>query len=100
MAVLNDAERLGVLRGLRVTEKSETLRRNRQYVFKVRRDAGKRSIKRAVEEGFDVQVESVHVLNVKGKNRRFRNVSGRISGWKKAYVTLKPDNVIEHASME
>jgi len=38
---------------------------------------------------FKVDVESVQVLNVKGKVKRFRGAVGRRKGWKKAYVCLK-----------
>ena len=57
-----------------------------QYVFRVAGDATKPEIKAAVEAVFPVQVESVRVLNVKGKTKRTRTGMGRRSDWKKAYV--------------
>lgn len=62
--------------------------------FKVMQDATKPEIKAAVELLFKVQVESVQVLNVKGKVKRFRQTTGRRKGWKKAFVCLKPGQEI------
>ena len=61
----------------------------RQYVFKVLTDATKREISRAVEKMFDVRVEKVQVVKVKGKQKRFGRRPGRRSDWKKAYVKLQ-----------
>ncbi|OUR68545.1 50S ribosomal protein L23, partial [Cycloclasticus sp. 46_83_sub15_T18] len=55
-----------------VTEKSSIAADlNNQYVFKVSNTANKTEIKAAVEKLFDVTVESVKTLNVKGKTKRF-----------------------------
>lgn len=61
----------------------------RQFVFKVHKMATKKQIKSAVEMMFNVEVDSVHVLNVKGKIKRFGRSLGKRSDWKKAYVKLK-----------
>jgi len=61
-----------------------------QVVFKVRKTATKSQIKRAVEYSFNVQVDSVQVLNVKGKIKRFGRRLGVRQDWKKAYIKLKP----------
>ena len=75
----------------RVTEKSTVLAdKQRQFVFKVAPDASKPDVKKAVESMFEVQVESVRICKVKGKRKVFRGAYGRRSGWKKAYVSLKP----------
>ncbi|MEX2525354.1 MAG: 50S ribosomal protein L23 [Gammaproteobacteria bacterium] len=75
----------------RVTEKSTMIgEKNRQFVFKVEKHATKPEIKQAVELMFEVQVESVQVLTVKGKRKAFRQSIGKRSDWKKAYVKLKP----------
>jgi large subunit ribosomal protein L23 len=58
-------------------------------------DATKPEIGRAVELLFDVQVEDVRVLNVKGKHKRFGARSGRRPDWRKAYVRLKPGQDID-----
>ena len=60
-----------------------------QIVFMVDRDATKHEIRRAVEELFSVEVESVRTLNYLGKVRkRFGRKIGHAPSWKKAYVTL------------
>lgn len=61
-----------------------------QFVFKVATDATKQEIGRAVELLFDVKVDNVRVLNVKGKRKRFGARNGRRPDWRKAYVGLKP----------
>ncbi len=71
-----------------------------QYIFKVATDADKQEIKGAVELLFNVQVAQVRVVNVKGKNKRFGARLGRRSDWKKAYVTLQPDQEISFAGGE
>lgn len=59
-------------------------------VFKVKKAATKQHVKRSVEYLFSVQVDSVNILNVKGKTKRFGKYFGTRSDWKKAYVKLKP----------
>ncbi|HHC72427.1 MAG TPA: 50S ribosomal protein L23 [Thiotrichales bacterium] len=66
-----------------------------QVVFKVRRDATKPEIRKAVEMLFDVKVTDVTTVNVKGKVKRFGHTIGRRSDWKKAYVTLAEGNEID-----
>lgn len=69
-----------------------------QFVFKVAKTATKLQIKNAVELMFDVKVESVRVLNVKGKIKRFGRTLGKRSDWKKAYVKLQSGHSIELAT--
>ncbi len=69
-----------------------------RIVFKVQRDATKPQIKKSVELMFDVEVDSVQVLNVKGKVKRFGRTLGKRSDWKKAYVKLKPGHDIEFSA--
>jgi len=66
-----------------------------QYAFRVAPDADKREIGRAVELMFDVKVDRVQVINVKGKRKRFRQRMGKRSGWRKAYVRLQPGHDID-----
>ena len=61
---------------------------NSTVVFQVARDATKLEIKDSVEQLFEVKVESVNVLNVKGKARKFGRTQGKTKTWKKAYVKL------------
>lgn len=82
---------LQVILAPQVSEKSTRLAENHeQVVLKVATTATKPEIKAAVELLFKVQVESVQVLNVKGKTKRFGRFTGRRSDWKKAFVCLKP----------
>lgn len=71
-----------------------------QVVFKVIKDANKQEIRDAVELVFDVKVDAVQVLNVKGKTKRTRFGLGRRSDWKKAYVSLAEGQEIDFAVAE
>lgn len=98
---MNEERLMKVLLAPHVSEKSTMAAdKNRQYVFRVVRDASKPEIKQAVERMFEVQVEGVQLLNVKGKEKRFGRMSGRRPSWKKAYVTLKPDQDIDFLGRE
>jgi len=66
-----------------------------QVVFKVLKDATKTEIKSAVELMFDVKVDSVQTINMKGKQRRFGKIQGKTKAWKKAYVRLAEDAKID-----
>jgi large subunit ribosomal protein L23 len=68
-----------------------------QYTFEVDRRANKQQVKEAVEIVFGVTVERVRIINVPAKRvRRYgRREVMRKSGWKKAVVTLSPDDRIE-----
>ena len=82
-----------------VSEKSTIAAENsNQFVFKVQKVATKLEVKKAVELMFDVEVDSVQVLNVKGKVKRFGRALGKRSDWKKAYVKLKSGHDIDFAS--
>jgi len=71
-----------------------------QVVFKVTTCATKAEIKAAVEQLFEVKVEGVRVLNVKGKTKRTRHGMGKRSDWKKAYVRLEQGQDIDFAVAE
>ena len=70
---------------------------NRQYTFRVATDATKREIARAVELMFDVKVEKVQVLNVKGKTKRTGRILGKRADWRKANVRLQEGCEIDFA---
>jgi large subunit ribosomal protein L23 len=57
----------------------------------VHRNSNKISIKKAVEELFKTRVDSVRVMNFRGKEKRFGRYTGKRPSWKKAYVKLKKD---------
>jgi len=73
-----------------VSEKATSVaEKHNQVLFKVLRDATKPEIKAAVELMFKVEVDSVQVVNQKGKAKRFGRSMGRRNHVKKAYVSLK-----------
>ena len=85
-----------VIRRALITEKGTALRELRnQYHFEVARDANKLEIKRAIEALFSVKVGSVRTQQLRGKVRRQGRYVGKRSDWKKAIVTLLPDQKIE-----
>ena len=71
--------------------------KNNQVVFRVIPDATKPEIKAAIQLMFKVQVDSVKVINVHGKKKRFGQTIGRRRHWKKAYVCLKEGQEINFA---
>jgi large subunit ribosomal protein L23 len=84
-----------------ISEKSAQLGEGSgQAVFKVLKDAKKSEIKTAIEKLFNVKVESVRVLNVKGKTKRTRHGMGVRSDWKKAYVSLENGQDIDFTTAE
>jgi large subunit ribosomal protein L23 len=85
-----------VVRKVLITEKGTVLRELRnQYFFEVARDANKIDIKRAVESIFKVKVDNVRTMQLRGKVKRQGRWVGRRNDWKKAIVTLQPDQKIE-----
>ncbi|MDF1581980.1 MAG: 50S ribosomal protein L23 [Methyloprofundus sp.] len=82
-----------------VSEKSTVAAGNQnRFVFKVANQATKLQVKKSVELMFNVEVEKVQLLNVKGKTKRFGRFMGKRSNWKKAYVKLKPGNDIDFSA--
>ena len=88
---------MNVLIAPHVTEKPSLAMQNpNQYTFRVRRDATKPDIKKAVELMFEVKVAGVQVVNEPGKTRRFGKNIGRTQDWKKAYVSLVAGQTIDY----
>jgi large subunit ribosomal protein L23 len=84
MAELHDI----ILRPL-VTEKAASGEAAQNtYVFEVGETANKHEIKNAIERFFNVKVEDVRTVRVRGKFKRFGRFYGKRSNWKKAYVKL------------
>lgn len=85
-----------IIRKVLITEKSTILREVRnQYFFEVARDANKIEIKKAIETIFSVKVNDVRTMQLRGKVKRQGRWVGKRNDWKKAIVTLKPDQKIE-----
>ncbi len=79
-----------------ITEKGSMIAEgSNQILFKVKTDANKIEIKKAVEELFKVTVIKVRVIRYLGKIRRMGRNMGRLPQWKKAYVTLKEGDKID-----
>jgi large subunit ribosomal protein L23 len=78
-----------------VSEKSYSLISDRKYTFRVHEDAHKTQIRQAVEQLFEVEVQSVNVVKVQSKPKRRGLTRGRRPGWKKAIVQLKAGHEIE-----
>ncbi|MEJ2514224.1 MAG: 50S ribosomal protein L23 [Gammaproteobacteria bacterium] len=92
---MNQERLMTVLLEPHVSEKATAAAEGNQVVFRVRTDAEKPEIRKAVELMFDVKVDDVQVVRVKGKNKRFGLTPGRRSDWKKAYVRLAPGQEID-----
>ncbi|WP_026886676.1 50S ribosomal protein L23 [Clostridium beijerinckii] len=75
-----------------ITEKSMASMAEKRYTFIVHVDANKSQIKRAVEEVFNVKVESVNTINGLGKTKRMGVHVGKRSDYKKAMVTLTEES--------
>lgn len=85
-----------IKRPLVLTEKGNTLREEEnQYLFEVARDANKAQIRGAVETLFDVKVEKVRTLIVRGRVRRMGRGWAKTQNWKKAMVSLREGNSID-----
>ncbi|MGH8288969.1 MAG: 50S ribosomal protein L23 [Steroidobacteraceae bacterium] len=94
---MNREQLMGVLIAPHVTEKTSLAMQNHnQYTFRVRRDATKTDIKKAVELMFEVKVAGVQVVNEPGKSRRFGRHAGHTQDWKKAYVSLAAGQSIDY----
>jgi large subunit ribosomal protein L23 len=89
------AKDLSILLAPLVSEKTSRIQENNQFVFEVATTATKADVKSAVESLFNVKVEAVNVVNVKGKSKSFKNRAGRRSDWRKAYVRLAAGQTID-----
>lgn len=97
---MNQEKLYRVLVGPVVSEKATMAAdKGNQVVFKVARNADKREIKAAVETLFKVSVDSVRVLNQKGKVKRTRFGVGKQSDTRKAYVRLAEGHDIDFESL-
>jgi len=83
------------------TEKTHRIAdESNQITFKVKTDATKVEVRKAVEMLFDVKVDSVQVVNCRGKKVRMGRSMGMTKNWKKAYVKLAAGHDIDFASAE
>lgn len=79
-----------------VTEQSQEGMENfGKYTFKVAKGVNKIEVRQAIEHLFGVKVDKVNIVNVKPKKKNFGRTPGKISGYKKAIVTLKDGDSID-----
>ena len=98
---MNQESLFKVLLGPHITEKSAMSQgAATQVVFKIANNASKLEVKKAVEQLFEVKVEGVRLVNVKGKTRRTKTGLGQRSDWKKAYVRLAEGQDIDFSVAE
>ncbi len=77
------------------SSKTKERKKITKLTFEVSMDATKPQIKEAVERIFNVKVDKVNTMIVKGKRKGFRMMKGKRKDWKKAIVTLKPGQEID-----
>jgi len=78
-----------------ITEKATILQKKDIYIFRVKKEATKAEIKKAVGEVYKVKVSKVNTINVKRKKKRLGKTQGWKQGYKKAMVQLKKGDEIE-----
>jgi large subunit ribosomal protein L23 len=94
--MISEERLLKVLLAPHVSEKSTMAAENANtVVLKVATDATKLEIKEAAKKLFEVEVDSVRTVNVKGKTKRHGASFGKRKDWKKAYVVLKEGQDID-----
>jgi len=89
-----------VLLGPHISEKASLAAENNQVCFKVASDASKPEIKKAVEALFNVNVEAVQTVNIKGKTKLTRSGLGKRKDIRKAYVKLAEGQDIDFMDVE
>lgn len=98
---MNQERILSVLLAPHVSEKAAIMAdSSEQYVFKVVPTATKAEVKAAVESLFDVKVQAVNMINIKGKRKVFKGRQGTRNGVRKAIVRLVPGQEIDFATAE
>ena len=78
-----------------ITEKSTSLSEHNKIVFKVQKNASKKSIKRSIEKIFKVNVIKINTINLKGSIKMVKNKKTLTPGYKKAIITLKKGQNID-----
>ncbi len=98
---MNQERILKVLLAPHVSEKSAIMAdASDQYVFRVIPDATKPEVKQAVESLFNVKVQSVNMINLKGKKKIFKGRIGKRNDIRKAVVRLAPGQEIDFVGAE
>lgn len=92
---INSRSALFLIKQAWITEKSGSLAPQRKYIFKVNNKANKTEVKKAIESIYGVNIQSVNVINIKGKEKRLGKSIGKTSNYKKAIITLKEGQKID-----
>lgn len=91
---MNDPRKI-ILQPLLTEKSSKMTEEVNTVVFKVDMRANKIEIKKAVQKMFDVHVQAVRTMVVRGKTKRMGRFAGKRPNWKKALVTLKEGETID-----
>ena len=78
-----------------VTEKSTNLSEQNKIVFKINRNANKKNVKKSIEKIFKVNVIKVNIINKKTRTKLTRGRKVKVTGYKKAIITLKKGQSID-----
>ena len=78
-----------------VTEKTTNLSEQNKIVFKVPASANKKSLKINIEKIFKVNVTKINIINKQNRTKLTRNKKIKVSGFKKAIITLKKGQSID-----
>ena len=78
-----------------VTEKSTNLSEQNKIVFKVQSSANKKNLKNNIEKIFKVNVTKINIINKQNRIKLTRGRKVKVSGYKKAIVTLKKGQSID-----
>ena len=78
-----------------VTEKSTNLSEQNKIVFKVPFNANKKNLKKNIEKIFKVNVTKINIINKQNRTKVTRGKRVKISGYKKAIITLKKGQSID-----
>ena len=78
-----------------VTEKSTNMSELNKIIFKVPSGANKKNLKTNIEKIFKVNVTKIKIINKKSRTKVARGKKVKISGFKKAIITLKKGQSID-----
>ena len=78
-----------------LTEKSTNLSGENKIVFKVRNSANKKNLKNNIEKIFKVNVTKINIINKQNRTKFTRGRKVKVSGFKKAIITLKKGQSID-----
>ena len=78
-----------------VTEKSTNMSELNKIIFKVPSGANKKNLKTNIEKIFKVNVTKINIINKKSRTKTARGKKVKISGFKKAIITLKKGQSID-----